>query len=87
MTNVMTIAEDPSKPSDWMSNTPSHKLSHSSHAKRREYAREVLDFNNNSILQKNPQIANQIIDLTVIRILGYFTPHGNVQSTVKQNVY
>ena len=24
--------------------------------------------------------------LTVIRILGYFTPHGYVESTVKQNV-
>ena len=34
MTNVMTITEEPRKQSDWMNNTPSAKLTPSSHAKR-----------------------------------------------------
>ena len=34
MTKVMTIAEDPSKPSNWMNNTPSTKLTPKSHEKR-----------------------------------------------------
>ena len=76
MTNVMTIAENPLKPSDWMNNAPSHKLSHSSHSKRREYIREVLDFKNNSILQQNPQVANQIVDLIMI-FLSIFYRDGN----------
>ena len=63
MTKVMTIAEKPSKPSDWMSNVPSNKLTPTSHEKRREYVRQVLDFCNNPILQKNSRTAGQIIDL------------------------
>ena len=52
MTKVMAISEEPLKPSDWMNNAPSDKLSHSSHDKRKEYIKGVLDFKNNSILQK-----------------------------------
>ena len=66
MTNVMTIAEESQKPSDWMNNTPSAKLTPSSHNQRRDYVRQVLDFHNNSTLQKNPNIANQLIDLIMI---------------------
>ena len=66
MTNVMTIAEESQKPSDWMNNTPSAKLNPSSHNQRRDYVRQVLDFHNNSTLQKNPHIANQLIDLIMI---------------------
>ena len=66
MTQVMTIAEESQKPSDWMDNTPSDKLNSSSHAKRQEYVRQVLDFNDNPILQKNPSIAQQMVDLIMI---------------------
>ena len=80
MTSVMTITEGTSKPSDWMSNTPSNQLSHSSHAKRREYVREVLGFKNNSILQRNPQIANQIFDL-IMNFWSVFYRDGNCGGT------
>ena len=80
MTSVMTIKEGISKPSDWMSNTPSNQLSHSSHSKRREYVREVLDFKNNSILQRNPQIANQIFDL-IMNFWSVFYRDGNCGGT------
>ena len=66
LTNVMTIAEEAQKPSNWMNNTPSAKLNPSSHSQRQEYVRQVLDFHNNSTLQKNPNIANQLIDLIMI---------------------
>ena len=66
MTQVMTITENPTKPSDWMNNPPSAKLTPTSHEKRREYVRQVLDFHNNPILQKNSRIAGQIIDLIMI---------------------
>ena len=76
MTNVMTITEDTLKSSDWMNNKPSSKLSHSPHGKRRDYVQEVLDFKNNSILQRNPQIANQIVDL-IMSFWSVFYRDGN----------
>ena len=80
MTKVMTVAENPSKPSDWMNNTPSAKLTPSSHEKRREYVRQVLDFYNNPILQKNSRIAGQIIDLIMI-FWSVFYRDGNCGGT------
>ena len=80
MTKVMTIAENPSKPSDWMSNTPSAKLTPSSHEKRREYVRQVLNFHNNPILQKNSRIAGQILDLIMI-FWSVFYRDGNCGGT------
>ena len=80
MTKVMTIAEESQKLSDWMNNTPSAKLTPSSHDKRREYVGQVLDFHNNSILQKNPGIANQIIDLIMI-FWSVFYRDGNCGGT------
>ena len=80
MTKVMTIAENPSKPSDWMSNTSSTKLTLTSHEKRREYVRQVLDFRNNPILQMNSPVAGQIIDLIMI-FWSVFYREGNCGGT------
>ena len=80
MTKVMTIAENPTKSSDWMNNTPSAKLTPTSHERRREYVRQVLDFHNNPILQKNSRIAGQIIDLIMI-FWSVFYRDGNCGGT------
>ena len=80
MTNVMTIAEESQKPSDWMNNIPSAKINPSSHSQRREYVRQVLDFHNNSTLQKNPNIANQLIDLMML-FWSVFYRDGNCGGT------
>ena len=66
MTSVMTIAEDPSLPSDWMNNTPSAKLPQTSHSRRREYVWKVLDLANNTTLKEHPNISNQLTDLIMI---------------------
>ena len=81
MTNVMTIAEESQKPSDWMNNTPSVKLNSSSRNKRRDYIRQVLDFHNNSTLQKNPNIANRLIDLIMHFWSVFFYRDGNCGGT------
>ena len=88
MTKVMTIAENPLPPSDWMNNTPSAKLTPSSHEKRREYIRQVLNFYNNPILQKNSRIAGQIIDLIMI-FWSVFYRDGNCGGTdvIEHSVY
>ena len=80
MTKVMTTAENSSKPSDWMSNTSSTKLTPTSHEKRREYVQQVLDFRNNPILQKNSRIAGQITDLIMI-FWSVFYREGNCGGT------
>ena len=80
MTKVMTISEEPLKSSDWMNNAPSNKLSRSSHLKREKHIKDVLDFKNNSILQQNPQIANQIIAL-IMNFWSIFYREGNCGGT------
>ena len=63
-----------------MNNTLSTKLAPTSHEKRREYVRQVLDFHNNPILQKNSRISGQIIDLIMI-FWSVFYRDGNCGGT------
>ena len=80
MTQVMSVAEARPKPADWMDNTPSDKLSSSSHAKRQEYVRQVLGFKDNPILRENLSISQQIIDLIMI-FWSVFYRDGNCGGT------
>ena len=80
MTKVMTITEKPSKPSDWISNIPSNQINPTSHEKRREYIRQVLNFRDNPILQKDSRIAGQIIDL-IMSFWNVFYREGNCGGT------
>ena len=80
MNNVMTIEPDSSPETLWLNNVPTNNLSQSSKTHRREYVHKVLDVPNSLLLQQNPDVTEQLVDL-ILNFCDVFYREGNCGGT------